>query len=673
MPTATVLPAMTEPSDDPPTLTRRIRRALVGKPRDLQDRSIFHRLSLIAFLAWVGLGADGLSSSAYGPEEAFKQLGEHRYLAVALAVLMATTVLLISTAYRRIIEEFPTGGGGYVVATKLLGERAGVLSGSALLVDYVLTITISIAAAGDALFSFLPPEWHAAKWLTEAGLILLLTVMNIRGVRESVLTLLPVFLLFLVTHVLVIGGAILGHLPQVGETAHSVSSGFREGAATIGLGGMLVIFLRAYSLGGGTYTGIEAVSNGLPIMREPKAETGKRTMVYMGVSLAFTASGLLLAYLLWQLTPVAGKTMNAVLVERLATGLPLGSVFIVLTLFSEAMLLVVAAQAGFIDGPRVLSNMAVDSWVPHRFAALSERLTTQNGILLMGGAALAALFYTRGDVGHLVVMYAINVFVTFSLSMFAMLRFWLQHRRSRPEWKTRFLLFALALVLCVTILGITIYEKFLEGGWVTVTITLLVITVCLLVRRHYRSAAARVDQLYRELGDLTTPRPETVSALPEPDSGVPVAAILVESYGGVGIHTVLNVFRAFPNHFQGLVFLSVGVVDSGEFKGEHAVEHLQARTSEMLARYRALGAELKLPSATRMKVGTEVVATAEALCLEVAREFSRATFFAGKLIFQRPKWWHGILHNETARAIQERLQWAGRTMVTLPIRVREAA
>ena len=657
---------------EPPTLPARIRRLLVGQPRDLHDRSIFHRLSLIAFLAWVGLGADGLSSSAYGPEEAFKQLGEHTYLAVALALLMAVTVLLISTAYRRIIEEFPTGGGGYVVATKLLGERAGVLSGSALLVDYVLTITISIAAAGDALFSVLPPEWHAAKWPTEVGLILLLTVLNIRGVRESVLTLLPVFVLFLVTHLLVIGGAILGHLPQMGETARSVSTGFQQGAATLGIGGLLVIFLRAYSLGGGTYTGIEAVSNGLPIMREPRVETGKRTMVYMGVSLAFTASGLLLAYLLWRVTPVPGKTMNAVLVERLVSGLPLGQTFVVLTLFSEAMLLVVAAQAGFIDGPRVLSNMAMDSWVPHRFAALSERLTTQNGILLMGGAALVALFYTRGDVGHLVVMYAINVFVTFSLSMFAMLRFWLQHRAVRPEWKRRFTLFAAALLLCLTILVITVYEKFLEGGWVTVTITLLLIGLCLLIRRHYRSAAARVDQLYRELGELAV-APRGSGALLEPDPGRPVAAVLVESYGGVGIHTVLNLLRAFPHHFQGLVFLSVGVVDSGEFKGDNALEQLHGRTETMLARYRSLAAELKLPSAARMKTGTEVVATAEALCLEVAAEFPRVTFFAGKLIFQRPKWWHGLLHNETARAIQERLQWAGKTMVTLPIRVRDAA
>jgi hypothetical protein len=159
----------------------------------------------------------------------------------------------------------------------------------------------------------------------------------------------------------------------------------------------------------------------------------------------------------------------------------------------------------------------------------------------------------------------------------------------------------------------------------------------------------------------------------EPDPAAPVAAVLVESYGGVGIHTVLSVFRNFPHHFKGLVFVSVGLIDSGEFKGEDAVQRLRERTQEMLSRYRGLAAELKIPSTARMSVGTEVVATAEQMCLEVGREFPRAVFFAGKLIFQRPKWWHRFLHNETAAAIQDRLQWAGKTMVTLPIRVREAA
>ena len=649
---------------------QRLRRLLIGRPRDLGDRQLFHRLSLIPFLAWVGLGADGLSSSAYGPEEAFKQLGQHRYLAVALAALMAATVLLISAAYRRIIEEFPSGGGGYVVATKLLGDRAGVISGSALLVDYVLTITISVAAAGDALFSFLPPEWTGVKFPVEIGLILLLSTLNIRGVKESVLTLLPVFVLFLITHALVIGGGILGHLPELPATVREVRTGFEGGVAALGFGGLMLIFLRAFSLGGGTYTGIEAVSNGIPIMREPKVETGKRTMVYMGVSLAVTASGLLLCYLLVDLPVVSGKTMNAVLVERLAGALPFASWFVILFLFSEAMLLVVAAQAGFLDGPRVLANMAVDSWVPHGFAGLSERLTTQNGILLMGGAALLALLYTGGSVGHLVVMYSINVFLTFSLSMFAMTRFWFRHRGSRPHWWRRILLFGVALVVCLTILTVTVFEKFAEGGWVTIGITGLLVGVCMLVRRHYRRSARTVDQLYRELGDLPLQSPPEGAAPPLVDPGNPVAAILVEHYGGVGIHTVLNLLRAFPGHFRGLVFLSVGVVDSGEFKGEDAVEQLRQRTNKMLERYRTLAAGLGLAATTRLRIGTEVVAEAERLCLDVATEFPRITFFTGKMIFQRERWWHRLLHNETALAIQRRLQWAGKTMVTLPIRVR---
>jgi amino acid transporter len=650
---------------------RRLRHLLFGRPRDIRDTGLFHRLSLIPFLAWVGLGADGLSSSAYGPDEAFRALGEHAYLATALALLMAGTVFLISAAYRRIIEEFPNGGGGYVVATKLLGERAGVVSGSALLVDYVLTITTSLAAAGDALFSFLDPSLHGLKLPVEIAFLLLLTTLNIRGVRESVLVLLPVFLVFLATHALVIGGGILGQLPQIAQTVDTVQAGYRQGLGTVGVVGLVLLFLRAYSLGGGTYTGIEAVSNGLPIMREPRAQTGKRTMIYMATSLAVTASGLLVCYLLWQVQPVPGKTLNAVLVERMVAGLPMGHAFLIVTLLSEALLLVVAAQAGFIDGPRVLASMAVDSWVPHRFAALSERLTTQNGILLMGAAALAALFYTGGDIGHLVVMYSINVFLTFTLSMFAMLRAWYRRRKTHPEWRRRAVLFGSGFALCATILGVTVVEKFTQGGWVTVVVTALLIGVCVLIRRHYQASAAKVDQLYRELGDLphaTTPSARGLRAM---DHHKPTAVVLVGSFGGVGIHTVLNIFRTFPGHFENLVFLGVGVVDSGEFKGEHAVEHLRQRTQEMLDRYVALAQGMGMPASSRLAIGTDIVEEAERLCLDTGREFPRTTFFAGKMLFQRRRWWQRLLHNETALAIQERLQWVGKTMVLMPIRVRE--
>src|SRR6266581_4874041 len=184
-----------------PSPVGRLWRRLFGAPRDVQDPSIFHKISLMAFLAWIGLGADGLSSSAYGPAEAFKNLLVRNpstgalegqwYLAIFLALATVITVFVISYAYSRVIEQFPHGGGGYVVATKLLGPRAGVVSGCALLVDYVLTITVSIASSCDALWSFLPPHLAPYKLTAEFVGLGILMILNLRGVKESVTILAP--------------------------------------------------------------------------------------------------------------------------------------------------------------------------------------------------------------------------------------------------------------------------------------------------------------------------------------------------------------------------------------------------------------------------------------------------------------------------------------------------
>ena len=187
-------------ADQNASLISKIRRRLFGSPRDLEDRSIFHKLALIPILAWIGLGADGLSSSAYGPEEAFRNLGSHTYLAILLAPAMALTVFIISYAYSRIIEHFPYGGGGYIVATHMLGKQAGGVSGCALLVDYILTITVSIVSCTDALFSFLPVQFHHFKIPTSTVLILFLMVLNLRGIKESITVLAPIFLTFILTH-----------------------------------------------------------------------------------------------------------------------------------------------------------------------------------------------------------------------------------------------------------------------------------------------------------------------------------------------------------------------------------------------------------------------------------------------------------------------------------------
>ncbi|HEX7500234.1 MAG TPA: APC family permease, partial [Polyangia bacterium] len=364
---------------DKPTLYERAWNVLQGRPKNFRDPGIFHKISLIAFLAWVGLGADGLSSSAYGPDECFRALREHgnyTFLAVFLALATAVTVMILSISYSKIIEHFPSGGGGYVVATKLLGRHPGVVSGSALLVDYVLTISVSIASGADAIFNMLPLGFHSYKLVVEIGGVFLLILLNLRGVKESVTALLPIFVVFLVSHAVLIGGGLASHLGNLTTVASDVTTGLRQGSTTLGWWGLFMVFTAAFARGSGTYTGIEAVSNGLQIMREPRVHTGKKTMVYMAISLGITSAGILLCYLLFNVAPAEGKTLNGVLVEAFAgnwrfLGLPMGKIFVLLVLVSEGALLFVAAQTGFIDGPRVMSNMAVDSWLPHRFASLS--------------------------------------------------------------------------------------------------------------------------------------------------------------------------------------------------------------------------------------------------------------------------------------------------------------
>ena len=352
-----------------------------------------------------------------------------------LVALTAFTVFVISFAYSRVIEEFPGGGGGYLVATKLLGPRLGVVSGCALIVDF-LTISVSVVSGVDAIFNRLPLHYHSLKLTTAIAALLLLVILNLRGVKESVTFLLPIFLVFCATHLVLILTAILGRVRELPAVLHATGEDFHKGVGALGFVPMLFILLRAYSMGGGTYTGIEAVSNGVQILREPRVHNAKKTMLYMALSLAFTAGGILFAYLLVHAHPTAGKTMNGVLAGivfsswRMA-GLPIGSWLVIATLLSEGLLLFVAAQTGFLDGPRVLANMAVDSWAPHRFAQLSDRLVTKNGVLLIGLASAAVMLYARGGLDLLVTMYAINVFLTFTLTELGMSLHWIRDRHAK--------------------------------------------------------------------------------------------------------------------------------------------------------------------------------------------------------------------------------------------------
>ena len=465
-----------------------LRQKLFGKPLDPLDRRTRRHIALVAFFAWVGLGADGISSSCYGPEEAFRALGEHTQLGLYLALATAVTVFIIALAYNQVIELFPTGGGGYRVATRLIGPYAGLISGAALILDYVLTISISVASGVDALFSLLPIRFQPYKLATEVGLIVALVLLNLRGMKEAIVVLLPIFLGFILTHAFLIVYGVLSHASMLPTLVPDVWRETSAHSSQVGWTGVAALLLLAYSQGGGTYTGIEAVSNNVNVLAEPRVRTGKITMLYMALSLAFTAGGIILLYLLWNARPTEGQTLNAVafgaIIESFEWDLPVSQAALLIVLLLEAGLLFVAANTGFLGGPAVLSNMAADSWVPHQFRYLSTRLVTENGILVMGLASLVILVGTGGSVSTLVVLYSISVFLTFAVSLFGLCLYWASHRTAH-NWTGRLALSAAGFVVCAGILLLLLADRFLDGGWLAILIILAIIAACVTIRKHY--------------------------------------------------------------------------------------------------------------------------------------------------------------------------------------------
>jgi len=531
---------------------RKARTFIIGGARSVEDPELFKKISLVALLAWVGLGVDGLTSSCYGPEEAFLALGARVPLGIFVAAATVITIFVVAASYSQIVEVFPSGGGGYLVASKLLSPSVGMASGCALLVDYVLTIALSIASGTDALFSSLPQSWQPLKVVVASAGVSLLIVMNLRGVRESVISLTPIFLLFVLTHVVAVVYAVVVHVPELGSHAARTSNEVSVGTSGLGFLGMVFLILRAYSMGAGTFTGIEAVSNAMPILREPRVHTAKRTMRYMAISLAFMAAGLMIGYILYDVRHEAGRTLNATLFNRITEGWgSAGPVFVALTLLSEAALLFAAAQTGFIDAPRVLSYMSVDRWFPQQFSLLSERFVTKNALALTGVAALVTLILTGGSVRFMVVLYSINVFITFTLSQLGMVRHWARSRSQNLAWRKKMAVNGVGLVLTVFILVSMIVLKFRDGGWITIFVTGTLMLVAVAIHNFYGRTQKQLTHLDSLVQVVEATRTENHRGTtgrrrsPRYSQKARTAVILVSGFNGIGLHTLFNVVRLF--------------------------------------------------------------------------------------------------------------------------------
>lgn len=636
-----------------------------GKPIDPLQSDAMKKTALIAFFAWIGLGADALSSSCYGPEESYKALGHFPDLTLFVALGTILSIFVIALSYNQVIELFPSGGGGYKVASQLLGPMAGVVSGSALIVDYVLTIAISTASGADALYSFLPSSILITKLPVEFLVIALFIFLNLRGMKESIRVVMPLFLGFVVTTLALIAYGIASHAHSTISVTASSFHQAHELSGKVGVWLMLAFILRAYSLGSGTYTGIEAVSNNVNKLVEPRVKTGKMTMLYMAISLTVVAGGITLLYMLYHVKPVHGETLNAVVFRDILGDSTLAKIGLSITLIFEAGILFVAANTGFLAGPTVLANMAVDNWLPRRFQLFSNRLVNSQGIIFYGISALIILLLSEGRVSWLVVLYSINVFITFSLTTLGMFSHWLSNRDYTLLWWKNSVMALLGFIVTSFILCVVLVSKFFEGGYVTIIVTCCVILFCFMVRRHYARVGRELRQRQREL----VPTLAAVTPEPAPMHYDEKTAIIFIADMVTGMHCLQWILKNFPNYFSNFVFVSVAQVDIKSFRGKRALKRMIKEVEGRLDYFVTYCQQKNLSATSYSEVTSDVVDSLYELCITIGHKFPDHLFFASQMSFQNDTWFKRFLHNGITYILERKLHALGDEILLLPFRL----
>jgi len=536
-----------------------------------------------------------------------------------------------------------------------------------------------VSAGSDALFSFLPESVQMFKLAVAIGGVFLLILLNLRGVKESVMSLTPIFVVFMVMHVFVIVYAIALQAGNFQTVFHETSNQLHSSVLEVGKLGTLFLILKAYSMGAGTFTGIEAVSNGMPILREPRVKTARRTMVLMAISLSFLVLGLMIAYALYNVQISATKTLNAVLYDSVTAGWsPFWSKsFIGITLVSEAALLFVAAQTGFIDGPRIMANMALDRWFPKKYASLSDRLVTMNGVFLMGLSAIVLIALSRGSVTFMVVLYSINVFITFSISQLGMVRHWWIERVKLKHWRRKLAINGIGFILTSFILVSVTIIKFTEGGWITLVITGLFILLAINIKRHYFTTTKRFMKVrQRAIIDLHEAlehsqfhelHPDTASIQFNPEAKT--AIVLVKGFGGTGLHTFLRINESFKGIYQNFIFIRVGIVNSKVYKGSEELDHFKASVKEDGRKYVTIANQFGFYGKSIWTIGTDPVDEVYKMVKKIMPLLSNPTFFGGQMVFSKTFVMSQLLHNHTIFSIQKRFFKFGIPIVIFPIKV----
>ena len=459
---------------------QRLKRVLVGRPipTSLDQHERLSRVTGLAVFA-----SDALSSVAYATEAILlvlvaagtAALGASLPIALAIAVLVAIVV----TSFRQSILAYPKGGGAYVVTRENLGRYPSLVAGAALLIDYVLTVAVSTAAGIDAITSAIPPLYPHRVTLCIAG-VLAIALANLRGVREAGrLFAGPTYLFVGAYLAMILWGLVLWLRGEAGPAAAEA-----EGRGVEAL--TLFLALRAFASGCAALTGIEAVSDGVPAFRTPEAQNARQVLAALGLILIVLFVGITVLVYVFHVVPVAGETTNSQLARRVF-GL---SPFYYLVQGVTALILVLAANTSFADFPRVASFLARDGFVPRQFANRGDRLAYSNGILILTVLSVGLLVVFQGDTHALIPLYAVGVFLSFTLKQASMVRYWLGRRRR--GWVAGVSVQAVGATATGLVMVIIAVTKFTHGAWIVVVLIPALVVAFVTVRRHY-------DQVARQL------------------------------------------------------------------------------------------------------------------------------------------------------------------------------
>ncbi|GCE16339.1 APC family permease [Dictyobacter kobayashii] len=471
-----------------------VKRALIGAPL-ANSQAEHERLTKVKALAV--LSSDAISSVAYATEACMGVLlfagltSLHLILPISIAIIALLAIVALS--YSQTIPAYPNGGGSYIVAKDNLGVKAGLIAAASLLIDYVLTVSVSVASGVQNLASI--PVFHFLnaphlEALVDVALVVVITVVNLRGVRESgsIFAIPTYFFIVSAVFMIIVGvfdAFVIHHQPLIG-TFHTLNNQAVKATESISL----FLVLRAFASGCSAMTGVEAISNGVPAFKKPEARNARTTLMWMAIILGFLFGGITLLTLTNGIAPDPSGTQTVI--AQLASHIFRGPLAFMFPVFQLGILLILtlAANTSYADFPRLASLLARDNFLPHQFAFRGDRLAFSIGIVFLAIMASTLLLVFDGSVDHLIDLYAVGVFMSFTLSQSGMVLHWWRLRDQQKNWLRSAIINGTGALTTALVAIVIAYTKFLSGAWIVVVLIPLLVLMFIGIHAHYK----RVEQ-----------------------------------------------------------------------------------------------------------------------------------------------------------------------------------